>query len=79
MAGTQGCPSHVKLQAPHVANALGPGLPPHQAGSPYLIAVPLRLQVCLEPAQQRDPVAGLPLQRPVAVKPLHELALPLDG
>lgn len=46
---------------------------------PPLFTVPMGLQVRLEPAQQRDPVAGLPLQGPVAVQPLHELTLPLEG
>lgn len=47
--------------------------------SAYLITVPLGLQVCLKAAQQGDTVAGLPLQSPVAVQPLHELTLPLDS
>lgn len=33
----------------------------------------------LQATQQRDPIPRLPLQRPIAVQPLHELALPLDG
>lgn len=38
--------------------------------------MPLRLQVGLEPAEQRYTIPTLPLQGPVAVKSLHELALP---
>jgi len=40
--------------------------------------VALGLQVGLEAAQQRHAVPALPLQGPVAVEPLHELALPGD-
>ena len=40
-----------------------------------LLHVALGLQVRLQPAQQRHTVATLPLQGPVAVQPLHELAL----
>lgn len=32
--------------------------------------------MCLKPAQKRHTVPTLPLQRPVAVKSLHELAFP---
>lgn len=49
------------------------------ASSPYLVAVSLGLQVCLKAAEQGDTIAGLSLQSPVAMQPLHELALPLDG
>lgn len=38
------------------------------------LRVALRLQVCLQTAQQRDSVATLSLQGPVGVQPLHELA-----
>ncbi|KAG7268002.1 hypothetical protein CRUP_022439 [Coryphaenoides rupestris] len=37
---------------------------------------PSRCRVRLQPAQKRNPVPALPLQGPVAVQPLHELALP---
>ena len=40
-----------------------------------LLHIALGLQVRLQPAQQRHAVATLPLQGPVAVQPLHELAL----
>lgn len=33
----------------------------------------------LEPPQQRDSIAGLPLQSPITVQPLHELTLSLKG
>lgn len=44
-----------------------------------MFTVPMRLQVRLESAQQGDPIAGLPLQGPVAVQPLHELTFPLES
>lgn len=37
------------------------------------------LQVRLEPPQQGDSIAGLPLQSPITVQPLHELTLSLKG
>lgn len=37
------------------------------------------LQVRLEPAQQGDSIAGLPLQSPITVQPLHELTFSLKG
>lgn len=39
------------------------------------INMALRRQVGLKPAQKRNAIATLSLQRPVAVEPLHELAL----
>lgn len=35
--------------------------------------------MCLQAPKQWDAVPGLAFQCPVAVQPLHELALPLDG
>ncbi len=76
-----GRPSAVQTHKHNVSEKFLPvslrGIVPSTDRGGQRLSVALGLQVSLETPQERNAVTALSLQRPVAVKPLHELTLPL--